>query len=76
MRKYLVAGNWKMHGDAASSLALIDGILAGLAPTDSVDVLVCPPFPYLAGVAERLSEVSAEGQRLSRLTVQTSLTTR
>lgn len=50
MRKFLVAGNWKMNGDLASNAALITGILGGMGGSDHVDVLVCPPFPYLAAV--------------------------
>jgi triosephosphate isomerase len=55
MRKFLVAGNWKMNGDTATNASLLDGIIAGLPRGDSVQVLVCPPFPYLASVADRLS---------------------
>jgi triosephosphate isomerase len=53
MRRLLVAGNWKMNGDAAGSEKLADGIIKGLGDSDGVDVLVCPPFPYIAGVAAR-----------------------
>lgn len=55
MRKFLVAGNWKMNGDAATNADLLDGIIAALPRSDSVQVLVCPPFPYLAAIAERIS---------------------
>lgn len=54
MRKYLVAGNWKMNGSRAGTAALLDGIGAGLKPSDRVEVLVCPPFPYLADAAATL----------------------
>jgi len=47
MRKILVAGNWKMHGSSAMVASLLDGLLA--APrSESVDLAVFPPFPYLA----------------------------
>src|SRR5690348_7424995 len=52
-RPRLVAGNWKMHGSREAIRALLDAIAAGLANT-SVQCVVCPPFPYLAQVAERL----------------------
>ena len=29
MRRKLVAGNWKMHGNLAQNKALLDGLLAG-----------------------------------------------
>ncbi len=50
MRKFLVAGNWKMNGDSATNNELLGGIVAGLPKADNVEVLVCPPFPYLAAV--------------------------
>lgn len=55
MRKYLVAGNWKMNGRTVENAALLDGIVSAAPDPDSVQLLVCPPFPYLSGVAERLS---------------------
>ncbi len=48
VRKKLVVGNWKMNGDRARNLALIDG-LKGRIPA-GVEVAVCPPSPYLAQV--------------------------
>ena len=54
MRKFLVAGNWKMHGDEASNRALVAGILEGAPVSDRVSLLVCPPYPYLASVASQL----------------------
>ena len=55
MRKYLVAGNWKMNGDRAKNSALITGILGGMGGSDHVDVLVCPPFPFLAAVGSQVA---------------------
>ena len=54
MRKFLVAGNWKMNGDAEFGESLVGGIAAGLAASDTVDVLVCPPYPYLAALGSRI----------------------
>jgi triosephosphate isomerase (TIM) len=50
-RSRLVAGNWKMHGSRASIATLLDALLKG---NPGSDCAVCPPFPYLAQVAERL----------------------
>lgn len=51
MRRYLVAGNWKMNTDQASGTALATALAAAAAePHAAVDVLVCPPFPYLLTV--------------------------
>jgi triosephosphate isomerase len=50
-RARLVAGNWKMHGSRASIAALLDAIVAA---NPGPGCAVCPPFPYLEQVAERL----------------------
>src|SRR5690242_12399679 len=52
-RTRLVAGNWKMHGSRAANRALLDAILKGI-PKAGSQCAVCPPFPYLAEVAEQL----------------------
>lgn len=55
MRKALVAGNWKMNGDEAANTALVDAIVTGIPEGGRVDLLVCPPFPYLSSVAGQLA---------------------
>jgi len=63
MRRYLVAANWKMHGTAAVNEALMQALLQRTLPA-GVEVLVCPPFPYLAQVvspgADSAVEVGAQ----------------
>ena len=46
----LIAGNWKMNGSLALTTDLIKGLagLRGARPDLAVDLLVCPPAPYLA----------------------------
>jgi triosephosphate isomerase (TIM) len=46
MRKKLVAGNWKMHGSRSMAESLVRDIAHG--KPSHIDVLVFPPFPYLA----------------------------
>lgn len=50
-RRPLVAGNWKMNGD----LALLEQMGQALAEVDLdfVDVMLCPPFPFLAAAAQQ-----------------------
>ncbi len=55
MRGYLVAGNWKMNGSNAANAELVDRIIAGMPRSDTVSLLVCPPLPYLAQMAAKLS---------------------
>ena len=51
-RRYLVAGNWKMHGSQSETADLIGGIAERISmqgeTSHTYDVLVCPPAPYLA----------------------------
>ena len=55
MRDFLVAGNWKMNGSSEANAELIDGILAGMPSSDAVQLLVCPPYPYLGSLAQKLA---------------------
>ena len=56
MRGYLVAGNWKMNTDRAAGSSLATELAAAVPKAEAgVDVLVCPPFPYLLPVREALS---------------------
>ncbi len=54
MRGYLVAGNWKMNGSNAANAELVDGIIGGMPQSDTVELLICPPFPYLGAIAAKL----------------------
>ena len=67
MRNILVAGNWKMNGDTAANAELVAGIIAGAPESDRVELLVCPPFPYLAPAVGQLSgtRVSVGAQTVS-----------
>ncbi|MDO5506650.1 MAG: triose-phosphate isomerase, partial [Pseudoxanthomonas suwonensis] len=47
MRRKIVAGNWKLHGSRAFVAELM-GALAGASRDATVDLVVLPPFPYLA----------------------------
>jgi triosephosphate isomerase (TIM) len=53
-RVRLVAGNWKMHGSRTSIQALLDALLQGIPKSGNCGVAVCPPFPFLGQVADRL----------------------
>jgi triosephosphate isomerase len=51
LRKKLIAGNWKMHKTPADAVALVQELAAAIGRQSDVDVLVCPPFTALDGVA-------------------------
>ena len=53
-RRPIVGGNWKMHMLAAEAAAYCDALLARDAPP-AADVVIFPPFPLLARVADRLA---------------------
>ncbi len=67
MRRKLVAGNWKMHGNLASNQALLDTIAAGMKGIQGMDCAVCVPFPYLQQAQSRLqrTEVAWGAQNVS-----------
>ena len=49
MRRFLIAGNWKMNCGPADAAELLEGLKAAKAEVaDEVDVLVCPPFVSLS----------------------------
>ncbi|OGA28749.1 MAG: triose-phosphate isomerase [Betaproteobacteria bacterium RIFCSPLOWO2_02_FULL_65_24] len=54
MRRKLVVGNWKMHGNLASNARLLDALKAALAAAPEAAYAVCVPYPYLPQAAERL----------------------
>lgn len=54
MRKKLVAGNWKMHGNLAENNDLLNAVVAGVTGLRDANVAVCVPYPYLASVQEIL----------------------
>ncbi len=54
-RRLFIAGNWKMNTNAADGVALAKGLREALADVDGIDMAVCPPAVYLAGIAEALS---------------------
>lgn len=66
MRTKLVAGNWKMNGSLQQNAALIAELKANL-PESGCEVVVCPPFPYLAQVGGLLegSRIGLGAQSLS-----------
>jgi triosephosphate isomerase len=62
MPKSIVVGNWKMHGsrDAVAGFAA-----AWQSLVDDVDVVLAPPFPYVADMSAALPVVGLAGQDCS-----------
>jgi triosephosphate isomerase (TIM) len=56
MRRPVVAGNWKMHGSRSANEALLADLDERIKPTWPVDVIVFPPYVYLADTVRLLSD--------------------
>ncbi len=53
MRRYLVAGNWKLNKGPAEARQLAQGVRQGIAKMDlHGDVLVCPPYVSIPAAGE------------------------
>lgn len=54
MRRKIVAGNWKMNMDMDSGYDLVRSIIRSLPEISGAEVILAPPFPFLAPVAKML----------------------
>ena len=52
-RTPLLVANWKMHGNSSDIAVLLEQLLAA-DRSDAIEYAICPPFPYIFVVAERL----------------------
>ena len=66
MRKFFVAGNWKMNLDFAKSCALAEALKDQVGTVDDVTLGVGPPFVYLKAVADILADttIGVAGQNM------------
>ena len=56
MRRPMVAGNWKMHGTQSSNQALLGELEMTLKPEWATDIVVFPPYVYLADAIRLLED--------------------
>jgi triosephosphate isomerase len=56
MRKWIVAGNWKMHNAVAESIALAKAIKDGAADFQDGAIVLAPPFTALLSVGKVIKE--------------------
>jgi triosephosphate isomerase (TIM) len=52
MRKFIIAGNWKMNKNVAESVALAQSIVAAVKDIRNVEVVIAPTFLAAAKVAD------------------------
>jgi triosephosphate isomerase len=66
MRKWIVAGNWKMHNTLGESIALAQAIKEGTKDIKNGEVIIAPPFTslYSVGAAIKGSQVSLAAQNM------------
>jgi len=66
IRKYLIAGNWKMNKTASDGVDLVKEINLAVGKQTDVGVAVCPPFTALESCAEIIgdSNVQLGGQNM------------
>jgi triosephosphate isomerase (TIM) len=55
MRKPFVAGNWKMNKTGEEARSLVSEMLPELQTLSSVEIALCPPFPYLMPLSAMLA---------------------
>jgi len=53
-RKPFIAGNWKLNKTIPEACDLAGELVESLGRTEGADLLICPPYPALAPVAEIL----------------------
>ena len=60
IRKYLIAGNWKMNKTASEGVDLINEINIALGKQTDVGVAVCPPFTAIESCAKALEDSNVQ----------------
>jgi len=60
MRRPLMAGNWKMHLDLRGAIQLASGLKREFGEAADRDVVLFPPFPFLADVCDVVQGTTIE----------------
>lgn len=58
MRKFVIAGNWKMNKTLPQADALVQELRAGLGAQNEIDIILCPPFVALAAAGDALQDTA------------------
>lgn len=58
MRKFVIAGNWKMNKSLPQAVALVHELKLGLAAQGDIDIIICPPFIALAAARDGLQDTA------------------
>lgn len=67
MRKPVIAGNWKMNTTFNEAQKLTQELIKNLATNQHVDVIICPPSPFLQPLQKQLapSNISIGAQNIN-----------
>ena len=66
MDKIFIAANWKMNGDNQFNTQLIETINQNVHENKSIEVIICPPFPYIDQINRLKSPfIKIGGQNIS-----------
>ena len=57
-RTPIIGGNWKMHHTRALARELLSSLRAGLEEFNQIDVVICPPAPWLGDAIDTLESSS------------------
>jgi triosephosphate isomerase len=55
MRRPIIIGNWKMYTNLADAMILTEAVKHGVEHLEGVDIVLCPPFPWLYAVRQELA---------------------
>ncbi|ADY73235.1 triosephosphate isomerase [Desulfurobacterium thermolithotrophum DSM 11699] len=66
MRRFLIAGNWKMHKTVSEAIELVRELKNLVKDVSDRDILICPPFTALYPVSKELegSNITLGGQNM------------
>ena len=63
MRIPIIAGNWKMNTTYDEAMDLVEELVDGLEAReelDAIDIVLCPPFPWLYPTREYLEDTGLQ----------------
>lgn len=58
MRRFVIAGNWKMNKTLPQAVAFVDDLKEGLSEQSEVETIICPPLIALAAVRDALHGIA------------------
>ncbi len=58
MRRYLIAGNWKMNKTIGEAIELAQKLVDALKDVNDRDILICPPFTALHSVYQVIKDTN------------------